>query len=207
VTLRRVREWPIRGLLGSFAGLPAVDTLKLRLLKVCHNAPTAGHLGQEKTLELLSRNYYWLRMRAFVNDYVRTCDACAHNKTSRHAPYGPLQPLPVPPGPWKSVSMDFIVELPPSDGLDAIYVCMDRFTKMAHFIPPKRPSQRKEQPGCSISTFRSTTACRQTLSQIEARSLSPSSLASCWIALESKGIAPPRFILSQMVKWRGLTRR
>ena len=33
--------------------------------------------------------------------------------------------------------MDFIVELPPSDGYDAIYVCVDRFTKMAHFIPTK----------------------------------------------------------------------
>ena len=31
--------------------------------------------------------------------------------------------------------MDFIMELPPSDGHDTIYVCMDRFTKMAHFIP------------------------------------------------------------------------
>ena len=29
--------------------------------------------------------------------------------------------------------MDFIVELPPSQGYDAIYVCVDRFTKMAHF--------------------------------------------------------------------------
>ena len=31
--------------------------------------------------------------------------------------------------------MDFIVELPPSQGYDTIYVCIDRFTKMAHFIP------------------------------------------------------------------------
>src|ERR1700686_3778713 len=31
--------------------------------------------------------------------------------------------------------MDFIVELPMSEGHDAIYVCVDRFTKMAHFIP------------------------------------------------------------------------
>ena len=31
--------------------------------------------------------------------------------------------------------MDFIVELPPSQGHDAIYICMDRFTKMAHFCP------------------------------------------------------------------------
>lgn len=31
--------------------------------------------------------------------------------------------------------MDFIMELPPSKGYDAIYVCVDRFTKMAHFCP------------------------------------------------------------------------
>jgi hypothetical protein len=31
--------------------------------------------------------------------------------------------------------MDLIVELPLSDGFDAILVCVDRFTKMAHFIP------------------------------------------------------------------------
>jgi hypothetical protein len=89
--------------------VPAVDKLKLELLKECHDAFTTSHLGQEKTLELLSRNYYWPRMRAFVNEYVHTCNTCAHNKSSRHAPYRPLQPLPIPPGPWKSISMDFIV--------------------------------------------------------------------------------------------------
>ena len=115
--------------------VPAIDALKLEILKDCHDARTAGHLGQEKTLELVSREYYWPRIRAFVNDYVRTCDTCARNKTPRHAPYGQLHPLPIPSGPWKSVSMDFIVELPKSEGYDAIYVCVDRLTKMAHFIP------------------------------------------------------------------------
>jgi hypothetical protein len=31
--------------------------------------------------------------------------------------------------------MDYIVELPMSNGHDAVYVCVDRLTKMAHFIP------------------------------------------------------------------------
>jgi transposase InsO family protein len=31
--------------------------------------------------------------------------------------------------------MDYIVELPKSEGYNAIYVCVDRLTKMAHFIP------------------------------------------------------------------------
>jgi hypothetical protein len=31
--------------------------------------------------------------------------------------------------------MDLIVELPKSNGFDAIFVCMDRLIKMAYFIP------------------------------------------------------------------------
>jgi hypothetical protein len=31
--------------------------------------------------------------------------------------------------------MDYIIELPPSNGYNAIYVCVDRLTKMAHFSP------------------------------------------------------------------------
>jgi hypothetical protein len=33
--------------------------------------------------------------------------------------------------------MDFMVSLPPSRGFDAIMVVVDRFSKMAHFIPTK----------------------------------------------------------------------
>jgi len=117
--------------------IPAVNAIKLEILDECHDAKTAGHLGQDKTLELISRDYYWPRMRQFVNEYIRTCNTCARNKTPRHQPHGTLQPLPIPIGPWQSVSMDYIVELPLSQGYDAVYVCVDRLTKMAHFIPTK----------------------------------------------------------------------
>ena len=115
--------------------VPANDTIKLEILWSCHDSKAAGHLGQEKTLELVSRDYYWLRMRSFVNEYVRTYNTCGRNKAPRHLRHGELYPLPIPAGPWESVSMDFIVELPPSQGYDTIFVCVDRFTKMAHFCP------------------------------------------------------------------------
>ena len=44
-------------------------------------------------------------------------------------------PLQIPEEPWQDISMDLIVNLPPSKTHDAIFVIVDRFSKMAHFIP------------------------------------------------------------------------
>ena len=120
-----------------FRGLiyvPNDTSIKLTILKSYHDSPTAGHFGQGKTLELVSREFYWPQIRGYVNGYVRSCEKCNRNKTPRHKPYGPLQPLPVPKAPWLSVSVDFVVELPPSSNHNAIFVAVDRFTKMAHFM-------------------------------------------------------------------------
>jgi len=43
--------------------------------------------------------------------------------------------LPIPEGPWEWTQSDHITGLPMSQGYDAIYVVMDRLTKMSHFIP------------------------------------------------------------------------
>jgi len=53
----------------------------------------------------------------------------------RHAPYGLLQSNEAPDRPWKSIAMDFITDLPKSEGYDTILVVIDRLTKMSHFIP------------------------------------------------------------------------
>jgi hypothetical protein len=115
--------------------VPDDKSLKTEILRQSHDHPTAGHFGRFKTLELLSRNFYWPSISLFVKDYIRTCDLCQRSKPPRHRPYGLLQPLPVPDRPWSSISLDHIVELPVSNGFDAILVVVCRLTKMAHFIP------------------------------------------------------------------------
>jgi hypothetical protein len=95
----------------------------------------AGHPGRAKTLELVSRNYYWPHQRQYVGRYIDHCDTCTRIKPVKHAPFGLLKPLQVPDRPWDSISMDFVTGLPPVDGCNAIWVIVDRLTKMAHFVP------------------------------------------------------------------------
>ncbi|KAI5086478.1 hypothetical protein C0J45_23990, partial [Silurus meridionalis] len=59
-------------------------------------------------------------------------------------PGGLLRPLPVPHRPWSHIALDFVTGLPPSAGHTAILSVIDRFSKMAHFIPlPKLPSAKE----------------------------------------------------------------
>ncbi|KAH0607133.1 uncharacterized protein H6S33_003121 [Morchella sextelata] len=115
--------------------IPKDKKLQMEILSDTHDSKVAGHFGQFKTLERVKNNFFWPNMDKDVEEYVRSCDSCQRNKTSRHKKFGMLQPLEIPYRPWTSISMDFIVGLPESSGFTKIWVIVDRFSKMAHYIP------------------------------------------------------------------------
>lgn len=121
-------------------GVPA----KLAIMQKYHDSPAAGHFGVKKTMELVARTYWWPHQRQFIRDYVRSCDTCCRAKPSRHRPYGLLRPLDIPEGPWQSVTMDFITALPMSKGNDSVLVVVDRYSKMAHFVPCRKSINAEE---------------------------------------------------------------
>ena len=74
-------------------------------------------------------------MDEHIAEHVKTCDVCQRNKTIRPKKFGLLEPIDVSMRPWNAISMDFIVGLPESEAYTKIWVIVDRFSKMAHFIP------------------------------------------------------------------------
>jgi hypothetical protein len=42
--------------------VPDIEELRLEITESEHDSKVAGHFGQKKTLELISRNFYWLKM-------------------------------------------------------------------------------------------------------------------------------------------------
>ena len=68
--------------------LPDDLSLRTRILQECHDVPTSGHLGKDKTIDQVKRRFYWPRMDAEIQAYVTGCDACQRNKPSHQAKIG-----------------------------------------------------------------------------------------------------------------------
>ncbi|KAE8717722.1 hypothetical protein F3Y22_tig00110029pilonHSYRG00062 [Hibiscus syriacus] len=103
-----------------------------------------GHPGIHQNLALIAKHYYWPYMGNDVEAYVKTCLVCQQDKIEQKKPVGLLQPFPIPERPWESLSMDFIVGLPVTDGFSSIMVVIDRFSKYGTFIPTSKVCPAKE---------------------------------------------------------------
>lgn len=125
--------------------IPADRTLINEVIQECHSSQFAGHLGRERTLRLVRRYFYWPKMHKDVQLFVQRCESCQRNKARMHKPSGLLLPLEIPQTPWQSISMDFITHLPSSrQGHTAIYVVVDRLTKMVRLAPCKDETDAPE---------------------------------------------------------------
>jgi hypothetical protein len=107
-----------------------------KIMDEAHCSWYSIHPGTNKMYQDLKKNFWWTRMKQERAKYVSECDTCQRIKADHLRPAGNLQPLSIPEWKWENICMDFIVGLPrTSCGYNAIWVIVDRLTKLAHFIP------------------------------------------------------------------------
>ncbi|KAG7556907.1 Zinc finger CCHC-type superfamily, partial [Arabidopsis suecica] len=109
-------------------------SLRELLLREAHGGGLMGHFGVDKTLAVVVDHFFWPHLKKDVEKHCSRCVIC-HKAKSRLHPHGLYLPLPIPNAPWVDISMDFVLGLPKIKHKDSVFVVVDRFSKMAHFIP------------------------------------------------------------------------
>jgi len=75
----RGNEWKIEGELVLKEGkvyVPKDEELRVEIIWLHHDMPAAGHGGRWKTVELVTRNYWWPGVTRDVGKYVEGYDLC-----------------------------------------------------------------------------------------------------------------------------------
>jgi hypothetical protein len=112
--------------------VPDIESLRETILKEAHDSDYSIHPGSTKMYQDLKRKYWWYGLKRDVAAHVAMCDVCQRVKAEHQRPAGLLHPLKIPEWKWEEIGMDFITGLPRTQkGYDAIWVIVDRLTKVA----------------------------------------------------------------------------
>ena len=106
----------------------APDSMKEYIFKICHNMPLGGHMGFEKTLEMIQRQFCWTGMTAEVKRRVGACMACLKRKGKKAQI--PIQPVTEVGRPFEKVALDIVGPLRKTkSGNKYILTCQDYFSR------------------------------------------------------------------------------
>jgi len=72
------------------------EKLRAEVIMLHHDTPVGGHGGQWKTVELVTRNFWWPEVTKEIKRYVEGCNACQRNKNRTQPPAGKLMPNSIP---------------------------------------------------------------------------------------------------------------
>lgn len=103
------------------------------MLKATHD--DLGHLGIERTTDLLRTRFFWPKLAHDVEQYIKSCGECITRKTPSHRA-APLHHI-TSSGPMDLVCIDFLSLEPDSAGISNVLVVTDHFTRYAQAFPSR----------------------------------------------------------------------
>ena len=114
--------------------VPKDRELRVEIIWLHHDMLAVGHGGQWKTVELVTRNYWWPGVTRNIRKYIEGCDLCQRMKNRTKEMAGKLKLREMPEKLWTHLTVDFIMKLPVVVEKDTILVVCDRLSKMTHFV-------------------------------------------------------------------------
>jgi ribonuclease HI len=110
--------------------------LRREILEACHDDPSGGHFGINKTLSKVCERYWWPKMSLSVKTYVKSCSNCQFHKPITGLPVGELLPIPPPTRPFETIGIDHLGPFKRTlNGNQQIAVMMDYLTKWIVAVP------------------------------------------------------------------------
>lgn len=107
------------------------------ILSMAHNLPLGGHLGVNKTVDKILRQFFWPGLRKDVSQFCKSCHACqVVGKHKSDPPVAPLQPIPAFGEPFSKVIIDCVGPLPRTkSGNQYLLTIMCSATRFPEAIP------------------------------------------------------------------------
>ncbi|XP_037833479.1 uncharacterized protein LOC119617377 [Kryptolebias marmoratus] len=109
------------------------EEFRIQVCRALHD--DMGHLGVERTVELMRERFYWPKMSHTVETYISNCGKCVTWKSPcpRAAPLHQITSA----GPMELVCIDFLSLEPDSSGVSNILVVTDHFSRYAQAYPTR----------------------------------------------------------------------
>lgn len=122
------------GLRGTVKQLVLPEKLRVPVKTALHD--DSGHLGFERTFQMIRERFYWPKMFQDVKAWCEQCERCCLRKTPTAGLRAPLVSI-HSSGPMELICVDFLTLERSKGGLENVLVVTDHFSRYAQAYPTK----------------------------------------------------------------------
>ena len=120
---------------GKSLRIIAPDIIKPMLMEYYHSSTIGAHMGINKTIHRIRKEYHWENMNSEIAKFVKQCKLCALSKPARNSHIGKLISE-TPTTLFSKIYLDFSGPYPHlKSGNTMLLICVDSFTKFVWMYP------------------------------------------------------------------------
>lgn len=126
-----------RGDSDEYTQVVVPKSLRRGLMELAHEPPMSGHMGGQRTLDRIWKQFFWPLMSQEIRAFVASCDAC--QKVSPRPQKVPLGQMPLIDTPFERVAIDLVGPIAPlsESGNRYILCVVDYATRYPEAVPLK----------------------------------------------------------------------